>query len=205
MHGRVAAACLLVMGLGGWTRVSATDHPVTGMKLLLKQARNGTQTLLFVSKDPGFPFPAIGSADDPATGAPGGAAIELFSVPFPGGATLTATGGVGWSSRDATVDSFKFTNRAAPGGGSPVKAIALRQAKSARIVARSTPAGRVAARARAATSAARSRAPPPGPAPPVRRRAPTAPTPRYAAAARVTRRPRAAPRRSPFPHTPRLV
>src|SRR5690348_12884915 len=84
VNGRVRAMRALplafLLTLAGTASLAhAVDQPIAATKLLLKRSPSGKQTLTFVSKDPAFLFPTIGSADDPATGTPGGATIELFS------------------------------------------------------------------------------------------------------------------------------
>ena len=70
-----AALCAM---LGSAPLAFATDQPIAARQLRLRHSAT-KEDLLFISKDPSFLFPAIGSADDPATGSPGGAVIDLFS------------------------------------------------------------------------------------------------------------------------------
>src|SRR4029450_6219519 len=67
----VTAALLVLVATPGL----ATDRPISGVKLVVVRAKSGREKLVFVSKDPSFLFPAIGSIDDPGTGSPGGALI----------------------------------------------------------------------------------------------------------------------------------
>lgn len=55
----------------------AADHPLSSGKLDMKRS-NGKAQITFSSKDPALLFPGVGSADDPGTGSPGGALIELL-------------------------------------------------------------------------------------------------------------------------------
>jgi hypothetical protein len=43
----------------------ATDQPISGAKLQLRQAASGKQKLVFQSRDPSFLFPPLGGADMP--------------------------------------------------------------------------------------------------------------------------------------------
>jgi hypothetical protein len=117
-------------------RALATDRPIDGQRLVLRQT-GATAKLVFVSRDPDFLFPAIGGPDDPSTGSPGGATVELFSA-SEGQASLGVppdSGTPGW-----TVVSdppyYKFRNRLAPGGISPVRVAVLRDGKTLKIVAK---------------------------------------------------------------------
>jgi hypothetical protein len=74
--------------------VLALDRPISGKKLQLKRSPSGKEKLVFQSKDPIFLFPAIGSADDPATGTPGGIRVELFSQGEPSHPLLAAPPGI---------------------------------------------------------------------------------------------------------------
>jgi hypothetical protein len=117
----------------------AADHSLLGTKLVLK--RSGTkEKLVFTTRDPALLFPAIGSADDPGTGSPGGAVIELFSA-GEGAATLAAPSGVGspgWQSRSGVHDRHQFANVDAPAPPSPIRLLLIRSGKGLRITARST-------------------------------------------------------------------
>ncbi|PYO29587.1 MAG: hypothetical protein DMD86_14770, partial [Candidatus Rokuibacteriota bacterium] len=85
---RTLASLVLRVGVLSLARSGmAGDQPLLGTKLLMQ--KSGTkEKLVLVLKDPTLLFPAIGSADDPGTGTPGGAAIEIFSG-NEGAATLT--------------------------------------------------------------------------------------------------------------------
>jgi hypothetical protein len=91
---RTLARLVLLVGVLGVARSgAAADQPLLGTKLLLQ--KSGTrEKLVLVLKDPAVLFPAIGSADDPGTGTPGGATIEIFSA-SEGTATLAIAAGVG--------------------------------------------------------------------------------------------------------------
>jgi hypothetical protein len=124
----ILAATLLVAAAG------AADRPISASKLQLK--RSGTkESLTFVSKDRTFPFPAIGSPDDPQTA---GAVLDV--VPFPGTAVALAlppgTGKPGWTGKAGASSRLEFDNPLAPSGISPVRVALLRQGKQIKITAR---------------------------------------------------------------------
>ena len=62
-----------------------------------------------------MPFPPIDSADDPASGTPGGVTIELFSQNM-GAGTIIIPSAVGWITKDGTPALYKFVNKLAPTG-----------------------------------------------------------------------------------------
>ena len=66
----------------------AADQAIGAVKLTLSRSASGREKLVFVSKDPAFLFPPLGSADDPGTGSPGGALLEVASFAEPAGAAL---------------------------------------------------------------------------------------------------------------------
>jgi len=116
---------------------TAADQPISGAKLTLKHTAT-SQKLTFTSKDPAFHFPEPGGTDDPSTA---GAVIELFSQAQPGGASLfvpAGSGSPGWTFRDGRTDTFRFTNRAAPGGPSPVRVLTFRSTRGIKIAAKQT-------------------------------------------------------------------
>lgn len=133
----VVLASVLLVGAAA----HAADQPIAGTKLVLKRSASGKESLTFLSKDPAFLFPAIGSADDPATGSPGGALLELFSDGDPVVGSLAIPPGVGkpgWKVTDGTVDLYKYSNSSAPAGPTPIKAAILKQGKLVKIVAKDT-------------------------------------------------------------------
>lgn len=137
MGARVCSlAAVFVISLGAAVAARAVDNPIEGQRLALK--RIGTSTkLTFVSRDTTFLFPAIGGADDPATGTPGGATIELFSQ-SEGHASLAVPAGAGDPGWIVVSDppSYKFRNRQAPAGISPARIAVLRQGKTIKLVAK---------------------------------------------------------------------
>jgi len=137
---RAIAITLFVLGpcWGVVATASAADQPISAAKLVMKRGSNGKEKLAFVSKDPAFLFPAIGGADDPADGTPGGATVELFSA-NEGPATLVMPAGAGkpgWSVRAAGRSSFKYANPLSPTGDSPVRAALLKEGKVLKVTSR---------------------------------------------------------------------
>lgn len=128
----VAAALVPVAGRGA-------DQPIAGRKLVIGRAASGAERLVFVSKDPAFLFPAIGGPDDPATGSPGGAQLDLVTERG-GSATLVAPSGAGtpgWRTKRGRVDVYKFVD---PPGGvlSDLRVVVLKDSKVLKVVAKST-------------------------------------------------------------------
>jgi len=117
----------------------SADHVLAGAKLTLRRSASGKERLTFVARDPAFLFPALGSPDDPGTGTPGGATLELASTAEPGGTGFTAPPGVGnpgWKSKDATYDSHTYSNGNAAPGPTAVRAVSLKQGKRLKVTAR---------------------------------------------------------------------
>jgi hypothetical protein len=130
-------AALMAAASGGLAH--ALDRPIDGAKLILEKAA-GRETLIFVSRDPRVPFPAVGGSDDPATGEPGGARIELFSL-TEGIASLAVprgTGTPGWRTKRQGGERRRFVNPAAPAGTSVVRAAVLKKGRGLRLVAKAT-------------------------------------------------------------------
>ena len=98
------------MSSSAWAQV---DRPISGRVLKLKRTEDAT-SFRFVSKDPALPFPAIGSADDPAAGSPGGIIVELFT-PTQGyhyAAASAGFGDPGWKADTSGMDSYLYRNSA---------------------------------------------------------------------------------------------
>jgi hypothetical protein len=118
---------------------AAVDRPIDAVRLVLKRTANGA-TLEFVTRDPDFLFPPIGSADDPGTGTPGGMLIELFSA-NEGLASLAippGAGNPGWTASAARSPArHRFRNRLAPGGASVVRSVDMREGRVLEIDAKS--------------------------------------------------------------------
>src|SRR5262245_59886647 len=114
MRTATIAATLVAAWLVG--PAPAADHPIDGVKLLLKRTQSGREKLVFTSKDATFLFPAPGGADDPVTGTPGGAVVELFSPAEPGGAALAAPAAAGVPGWTVSTDGerFRFVHHDAP-------------------------------------------------------------------------------------------
>lgn len=143
---RVRAATPIIIAILGLLamsdRVHAVDRPIDAVQLKLKTSGPGGKPILvFTSRDAAFLFPAVGSADDPAAGTPGGMTIDLFVTSLPGSATLyvpPGTGNPGWSSRVAARPAYKFRNRLAPEGVARARGVDLRQGKLLKVVAKDT-------------------------------------------------------------------
>jgi hypothetical protein len=138
MRARLPTVFLLLCCVGP---AAATDQPISGAKLTLRRSSSGKEKLVFVSKDPSFLFPAIGSADDPATGTPGGAIVEVSSLSDPdavGAGAAPGVGNPGWKVKDGTNPSYAYRNGAAEEGNDPVRAVTLKRGKRIKITARDT-------------------------------------------------------------------
>jgi len=117
----------------------AIDQPISGAKLTLRRSSSGKEKLVFVSKDPLFLFPAIGSADDPGTGTPGGATLELESTGESTQVVVEAppvVGKPGWTAKDGNIPSHTFKNPTAAPGPSMIKVIVLKEGKRIKVTAR---------------------------------------------------------------------
>jgi hypothetical protein len=108
------------------------DRPVSGKRLVLDRSASGGR-LVFVSKDPALLFPQNGSVDDPNSGIPGGAVVELLS-PVEPIASLEAPRGPGWRISGQTASAYVFKNPEAPDGVSVVRKILLKRGKVLRVV-----------------------------------------------------------------------
>lgn len=115
------------------------DFPISARKLVLKRTGSGKETLVFVSRDEGFPFPAIGSDDDPMSGNPGGLEVDILSATGES-VTFSVPGGPGmedgWQSKAATVSSYRYRNTQAPAGPTPIRLARLKDGKTLKLVAR---------------------------------------------------------------------
>lgn len=128
----VAGAVVLFGAASFVATAAAADKPISGKKLQLKRSSSGKEKLTFQSKDPAFLFPAIASADNPATGSPGGLRVELFALGTMQSAVLDVPPGVGkpgWKVSDGNTDQYKYTNSDSPLGPSPLKTAQLKQGK----------------------------------------------------------------------------
>ncbi len=129
----LAPAVFLILLSAAGTAHSA-DRPIEGQRLVLKRTATKAK-LVFVSRDPNFLFPAIGSADDPTTA---GALVELFSA-SEGQASLAAPAGAGnpgWTSEQGTAPRYKFRNRLAEPGLYSVRLAVIKQGKVLRLAAK---------------------------------------------------------------------
>jgi hypothetical protein len=135
------------------THARALDAPIAGEKLTLVWNASLEGRLVFVSKDPTFLFPPIGSPDDPGTGTPGGAVVWLFpGAPPTSGSNVSAPGGAGWTSHSGRVETHRWSNPAAPSGPSPIRSIVMKRGRTLKILSKivpmteTPPLGRVAIR-----------------------------------------------------------
>jgi hypothetical protein len=89
--------------------IHAEDRPIDGRALKITQTATGAR-LVFVSRDPSLLFPAAGSADDPATGSPAGAVVEIFAQSEPS-QSLSAPAGLGnpgWKVQTGANESYVY-------------------------------------------------------------------------------------------------
>jgi hypothetical protein len=138
---RIVAAVLAVVACQAATVAWAVDYPISGSKIALKFSASGRRSLTFVSKSKNMPFPAVGSADNPATGTPGGVRIDLFSG-TEGQVTFNIPRGInkpGWSVGTGTVGQYKYVNPTAPGGTSIAKLVLLKQGRLLKIATKHVP------------------------------------------------------------------
>lgn len=130
MRRAVLLGCLLTLGAAAVA--DAVDLPVSARKLILRRTAGGEEKLSFLTKDANFPFPAIGSDDDPMMGTPGGVTIELFS-PEQGAVRIDVPAAVGWIAKDGSPAFYKFTNKLAPGGVSAVSSLLVKEERAIRL------------------------------------------------------------------------
>lgn len=105
-----AMGVLVTFGLPGFARSQVTHHPISAKLLKVKSTPSGVEAV-FLSTDPGWPFPAIGSADDPRL-LSSDLTFELFSeAQAEVGATIPhLSGNPGWKVRALGADSYKYRN-----------------------------------------------------------------------------------------------
>jgi hypothetical protein len=130
-------ATVTLASLAFTASADAVDQPLDAAKLVLKRTAT-RESLAFVSRDPAFLFPPPGSGDDPATGNPGGATIEMFSANG-GTASITVPPGVGkpgWTIALGAAPRFEFRNALAPGGPSSVRFAVLKQGRVLKVMGR---------------------------------------------------------------------
>jgi hypothetical protein len=131
---RAVVGFMLVLALLVPAVVRAVDLPISGSRLTI-DVRKTIPKLIFQSKDPAIQLPAIGSPEDPRTV---GLEITLVSAVDPQ-ATLVipATGGEpGWKAGTGDALLYKYSNKLAPGGATPVRAVLLKAGKGIKILAR---------------------------------------------------------------------
>ena len=126
---------VLCLVLTGAMPCRALDRSIGAVKLSLTRSSSGAERLTFASRDANVLFPALGGADDPSGV---GATITLVSPLEPPVSLLIpqGVGSPGWRLTDRTLDAYKFSNGAAPGGPSVVRRVTLREQRGLKIVAR---------------------------------------------------------------------
>jgi len=124
---------LLLLGTGA----AATDQPVSGRTLVIRRAPSGAEKLVFVSKDPAVPFPAIGGPDDPANGS--GAVVDLFTQ-TEGMMSFLAPAGLGkpgWTVKQGFRGLYKFVDPP-PGGLSALRVLVLKEGKVLKVIGKTS-------------------------------------------------------------------
>lgn len=132
----IAIAVASVMAVGG--AAMAADMVIGAKKLVLKRAKSGKEKLVFVSTDPAFLCPAIGTADDFSAN---DVEVRLFSANEGNGDALTIPAGQssvspGWIVRDGPFDLYKYKNKEAPGGPTGVSKAIVLCGKQMKIIAK---------------------------------------------------------------------
>jgi hypothetical protein len=130
-----AARVLIAFLLGGVVPASALDQPLRGYKMSLVRAASGNEKLVFVSRYYYSTVPALGGPDDPATGTPGGATIELFSG-SEGSVALAVPPGAGRPGWTVGIGKARYRNPDTPAGPTPVRLVSMRSQRRIKIIAR---------------------------------------------------------------------
>lgn len=140
LKGDVMRRLLIPLLLLVATHARALDAPIAGETLTLRWNANLEGRLVFVSKDPTFLFPEIGSADDPGTGSPAGAFVWLFpGSPWATAGSVSAPGGSGWTSKSGRVDTHRWSNPDAPSGPSLIRSIVIKRGRTLKVVSKVVP------------------------------------------------------------------
>jgi hypothetical protein len=151
---RMSWPILVLVALGATSSLAA-DRPIAATKLVLKRTTSGREKLAFVSKDPTFLFPTLGSPNDPSIGGSNGLLVELFAPASPTGVPLPAPGGSGvpgWTAYASVPARLSFRNGGAPDAFSSFRSITLRQGNTIKITGKlaglplTEPSGSVAVR-----------------------------------------------------------
>jgi hypothetical protein len=109
------AAIVIVAGICGMVAAQAADRPISAETLSIKRSGSGVDTIVFVSKDPSFLFPAIGSADDPrATGME----IDYFPANQGVGTNTGIPRGPVWTSKAGVANVHRYRSRQPEGSES---------------------------------------------------------------------------------------
>ena len=137
----LSAVALCGIVVASTVDASALDHPLSKASIRIKRTSTGDQKILFKATDADFPIPAIDSTDDPATLSGHGFVLQFFSFVNEEVGLLVVPPGLGnpgWSVFDEETDSFRFSNRAAPGGLAAAKLVVLDEGKGIKIVAKAS-------------------------------------------------------------------
>lgn len=109
------AAIVIAAGTYGIVAAQAADRPISAESLSIKRSGSGVDTIVFVSKDPSFLFPGIGTSDDPhATGME----ISYFPASQGFGTNTGVPRGPLWTSKAGAVNVHRYRSREPEGGES---------------------------------------------------------------------------------------
>jgi hypothetical protein len=128
----IISSVLLSSALVVAAAAHATDRPIAGADLHIRRNAKGIEHLSFSSRN-ALLFPVPGSADDPASGTPGGATIELFSQGSSGAISFAVprdTSDPGWR---ASKRFYSFRHTGAPTVGSSIASLHLHAVGGIRI------------------------------------------------------------------------
>jgi len=129
------AAIVLAAGMCGAVAAQTTDRPISAESLIVRRSASGVETVTFLSKDPNFLFPPIGSVDDPSRPS-NGTELSLFPQSQGGlGFSYGVTGGAMWKSKDGAVDEYHYRYPQGPQG---IKSVLLKETKRIKVRIRGT-------------------------------------------------------------------
>jgi hypothetical protein len=129
------AAIVIAAGMCGAVAAQTTDRPISAESLIVRRSASGVETVTFLSKDPNFLFPPIGSVDDPSRPS-NGTELSLFPQSQGGlGFSYGVTGGAMWKSKDGAVDEYHYRYPQGPQG---IKSVLLKETKRIKVRIRGT-------------------------------------------------------------------